>query len=318
MKDHPERLEDCELKPTGVKPSEFGKYVCIVQTRPVAYSTYLKVLDYGIGDDGNEGFLQESDDFLVLFWLTKFPGMTDDGITKNQSPESEAPIDGSLEDKARSVIQNAFREVYGEDWKRSFDEQRIEVQLMRDIFYAGFNSNQQGEDAVEVKQSQLFRQILEQCRGQLLRDWRVMNEANKASNMGPIKKSSLLQIVENVLDNTQSTPTHPGIVDKLRNSSPYNYEQPEEIAGERIWNECCDTLASLLSEKGEDKDLIIQGLEEGSEQWKAEYDNCRAILQFLVELKRVKDTEGKTEYYEKNQPIAWDGAKKFLEKYQHQ
>ena len=66
-----------------------------------------------------------------------------------------------------------------------------------------------------------------------------------------------------------------------------------------------------------DKDLIIHGLEEGCEQWKAEYDNCRAILQFLVELKRVKDTEGKTEYYEKNQPLAWEGAKRFLEKYQH-
>lgn len=67
-----------------------------------------------------------------------------------------------------------------------------------------------------------------------------------------------------------------------------------------------------------DKDLIIQGLEEGSELWKAEYDNCRAILTELVYLKTLKDTKGKTEEYEQRQPLVWITAKKFLEKYQHQ
>lgn len=66
-----------------------------------------------------------------------------------------------------------------------------------------------------------------------------------------------------------------------------------------------------------DKDLIIQGLEEGAELWRAEYDNCRAILAELVYLKTLKDSKGKTEEYEQRQPLAWIAAKKFLEKYQH-
>lgn len=39
----------------------------------------------------------------------------------------------------------------------------------------------------------------------------------------------------------------------------------------------------------DDKDLIICRLTEGVEQWKAEYDVCRAILQKLVDLKVLKD-----------------------------
>lgn len=76
-------------------------------------------------------------------------------------------------------------------------------------------------------------------------------------------------------------------------------------------------LAGYAASEGE-KDLIIQGLEEGSELWKAEYDNCRAILTELVYLKTLKDTKGKTEEYEQRQPLVWITAKKFLEKYQHQ
>lgn len=68
----------------------------------------------------------------------------------------------------------------------------------------------------------------------------------------------------------------------------------------------------------EEKDLIIQGLEEGSEAWKAEYDNCRSILKELVDLKVMKDTFGSSiEGYEDRKPLAWEAAKKFLEKYQH-
>jgi hypothetical protein len=69
--------------------------------------------------------------------------------------------------------------------------------------------------------------------------------------------------------------------------------------------------------KEDEKDLIIAGLEEGSELWKAEYENCRAILTELVYLKTLKDTKGKTDEYEQRQPLAWIAAKKFLEKYQH-
>lgn len=64
-------------------------------------------------------------------------------------------------------------------------------------------------------------------------------------------------------------------------------------------------------------ELIIAGLEEGSEAWKAEYDNCRQILTALVELKHEKDVNGKTEWYLSQQPKVWEAAKKFLESYQH-
>ena len=65
-------------------------------------------------------------------------------------------------------------------------------------------------------------------------------------------------------------------------------------------------------------ELIIAVLEEGSEAWKAEYDNCRSILTTLVDLKELKDKYGKTGLYNERQPLAWDAAKKFLEKYQHE
>ena len=65
-------------------------------------------------------------------------------------------------------------------------------------------------------------------------------------------------------------------------------------------------------------ELIIAGLEEGSMSWKYEYDNCRALLKVLVQLKEIKDKDGKTDFYLKNQPIVWDNAKKFLESYQHE
>lgn len=68
----------------------------------------------------------------------------------------------------------------------------------------------------------------------------------------------------------------------------------------------------------DEKDLIIAGLEEGAEAWKAEYENCRNILWALVELKNEKDKYGKTESYLAQQPKMWERAKQFLEKYQHE
>jgi hypothetical protein len=75
-----------------------------------------------------------------------------------------------------------------------------------------------------------------------------MNEANKASGMGPIKKSSLLQLVENVLDNSQS-PSIPqaGFIEQLRASNPYT---PARIGYKQrgaIWNECVDKAAEILN-----------------------------------------------------------------------
>lgn len=71
-----------------------------------------------------------------------------------------------------------------------------------------------------------------------------------------------------------------------------------------------------------DKDLIIHGLEEGSENWKAEYDNCRALLQELVDLKALKETLYKGNHdgkeYAERKPKAWEAAKAFLSTYQHE
>lgn len=81
------------------------------------------------------------------------------------------------------------------------------------------------------------------------------------------------------------------------------------------WN-ATDT-AFVAEKYAAEKDLIIKGIEESTENWKAEYDNCRALLNELVALKELKDKEGKTDDYLFRQPIAWEQAKVFLKDYQH-
>ena len=78
-----------------------------------------------------------------------------------------------------------------------------------------------------------------------------------------------------------------------------------------------DVIYKAMDIYAAEKDLIISGIEEGAENWKAEYDNCRKLLTALVELKHEKDTNGKTEWYLSQQPRVWEAAKKFLENYQH-
>lgn len=97
------------------------------------------------------------------------------------------------------------------------------------------------------------------------------------------------------------------------------YRTKDCLTGEPKWQgDAMPTHWQQLTtpELNEDE-LIIAGLEEGSEAWKAEYDNCRQILTVLVELKHEKDTNGKTEWYLSQQPKVWEAAKKFLENYQH-
>jgi hypothetical protein len=58
------------------------------------------------------------------------------------------------------------------------------------------------------------------------------------------------------------------------------------------------------------------------ESWKAEYDNCRALLQELVSLKVMKENlykgnpDGKE--YAERKPKAWQAAQQFLSTYQHE
>ena len=78
-----------------------------------------------------------------------------------------------------------------------------------------------------------------------------------------------------------------------------------------------DNEIERLRKELNEKDLIIHGITEGSENWEQEYNDCRRHLQELVDLKELKDSEGKTEYYLKRQPAAWKSAKEFLSKYTH-
>ncbi len=74
--------------------------------------------------------------------------------------------------------------------------------------------------------------------------------------------------------------------------------------------------------------LITDGAVEGAENWKSEYDSCRAILEELVFLKKLKDEDVETiktlppdipygQIYKQRKPLAWEAAKEFLKEYQH-
>ena len=63
-------------------------------------------------------------------------------------------------------------------------------------------------------------------------------------------------------------------------------------------------------------EAIVNGIEEGSECWKADYENCKVkfdeamrVLKELVELKNIKETSGETEDYLTRKPKAWQFAK---------
>lgn len=92
----------------------------------------------------------------------------------------------------------------------------------------------------------------------------------------------------------------------------FNYikEKFIEIIGER-------DAPSKESETEKNLAFIAAVTEEGAEAWKMEYDACRSILTELVDLKNIKDLEGKTDDYNLRQPVAWVRAKRFLDKYQH-
>jgi hypothetical protein len=65
---------------------------------------------------------------------------------------------------------------------------------------------------------------------------------------------------------------------------------------------------------------IVNGIEEGSECWKADYENCKfkfdlviKALKELVELKNIKETAGETEDYLKRKTKAWREARTAVE-----
>jgi len=69
----------------------------------------------------------------------------------------------------------------------------------------------------------------------------------------------------------------------------------------------------------DEKDLIIHGLEEGSQQWEEEYDSARKIIEQLVEQSGILYTYGsRIEGIYQKFPELLKSAKEFLSKYQHQ
>ena len=87
---------------------------------------------------------------------------------------------------------------------------------------------------------------------------------------------------------------------------------------------------SIIPPDSNEKDSIIYGLEEGADNWKREYDRCRGILQWLVDLKAIKDNLDKVNVEDWNEAFskendvyraqkvkAWEEAKVFLSQYQH-
>lgn len=65
------------------------------------------------------------------------------------------------------------------------------------------------------------------------------------------------------------------------------------------------------------KDLIIQGMEEGAEEWQREAEDIAFALHDLVILKDIKDKPNKTaaeiKQYEMSKPEAWERARKVLQ-----
>lgn len=69
---------------------------------------------------------------------------------------------------------------------------------------------------------------------------------------------------------------------------------------------------------GPEAEAAIYAVYEGADLWEQEYKDCRHLLQELVDLKVLKEANGKTADYLARQPKAWESAIKFLESYQHQ
>jgi hypothetical protein len=70
----------------------------------------------------------------------------------------------------------------------------------------------------------------------------------------------------------------------------------------------------------DDKDLIIQGIEEGAEEWQREAEDIAFALHGLVSLKDIKDKPNKTpseiKQYEMAKPEAWQEARSVLQRTQ--
>lgn len=60
------------------------------------------------------------------------------------------------------------------------------------------------ENAKTITLADLYRTVLEKVYGEEIRIWKMMCKVNKESGMGPTPKSSMLQLIENVLENNPS------------------------------------------------------------------------------------------------------------------
>lgn len=83
------------------------------------------------------------------------------------------------------------------------------------------------------------------------------------------------------------------------------------------FNDALFAAMELYADERMPHNSLVDAVYEGAGRWRAEYEDCRAILRELHELKLVKDAHGKTEEYQRRKEEAWKKAASFLEKYQH-
>lgn len=103
----------------------------------------------------------------------------------------------------------------------------------------------------------------------------------------------------------------------IRIDGPGATPSPTRAVQDGPWKVVSHHEASAPAKDGEINEAMIDAIYEGAELWRQEYDDCRKILKELVDLKMVKEFEGKTEEYKERQPLAWMAAIEFLNVYQH-
>jgi hypothetical protein len=178
-----------------------------------------------------------------------------DILILDESPTGYTGDDVAVEANSQDVEEKA--KAYAADCMGEYDpELQDEFDDIVRHFIAGSNSNQQGGDARSCPCLYLDEPCQPHCtcknglwsHGCLYccRYGSVEQRTEKAKQLAQILKAGYA---------AQSTPIPPGIVEQLRDKNPWNKTHPLQHGG---YNECCDTLSSLISKQ-------VDGIEERGE-----------------------------------------------------
>jgi len=94
-----------------------------------------------------------------------------------------------------------------------------------------------------------------------------------------------------------------------------DYGEPKPNKEMQFLVEIRAALAASLNRQGWTRE--VEDLKLGIEYWSGKHDEVVKWLWELVDLKELKDTQGKTEEYLQRQPIAWKRAKELIASYQN-